>query len=365
MKHKLWLSLLLFAFTLCPAALDSTIWYVDGVNGSDNNNCKSRQSACKTIGHAISLASSGDSIVVAAATYTEKLTISISLRILGAGAKTTIIDGGGTGGSVVHISSTSADVTLSKLTIQNGFSFVGGGIRNFGTLTITNNTIQGNVASCLGGGGIYNDGELKINNSTIDGNRANAPEMCRGLGGGIYNHGGMLAINNSTVTGNSAIHGSVASCGGGIGGAGGAGILLKINNSTISGNSADLGGGVCKGAPSTVVFQNSIVANSSGGNCFGAMTSDGYNLSSDNTCNFSGPGDLDNIDPKLGTLGNHGGPTETIPLLAGSPAIDAGNPSGCTDGHGHLLKTDQRGYPRPDREDKSGCDMGAYERQSD
>jgi len=52
-------------------------------------------------------------------------------------------------------------------------------------------------------------------------------------------------------------------------------------------------------------------------------------------------------------------------LPSGSPAIDAGNPSGCTDGQSHLLKTDQRGQPRPDREDTRGCDMGAYERQTD
>jgi hypothetical protein len=64
-------------------------------------------------------------------------------------------------------------------------------------------------------------------------------------------------------------------------------------------------------------------------------------------------------------LGNYGGPTQTIPLLSGSPAIDAGNASGCTDGQGHLLKTDQRGAPRHDKEDAGGCDMGAYERQKD
>jgi hypothetical protein len=43
----------------------------------------------------------------------------------------------------------------------------------------------------------------------------------------------------------------------------------------------------------------------------------------------------------------------------------AENPNGCTDGSGHLLKTDQRGAPRPDKEDSSGCDMGAYEKQTD
>jgi hypothetical protein len=79
------------------AALASNIWYVDGVHGSDNNNCKSRQHACKTIGHGISLASSGDSIMVAAATYTENLTIGFSLKIVGSGAQATIVDGGQVG----------------------------------------------------------------------------------------------------------------------------------------------------------------------------------------------------------------------------------------------------------------------------
>jgi len=95
------------------------------------------------------------------------------------------------------------------------------------------------------------------------------------------------------------------------------------------------------------------------------MTSNGYNLSSDNTCDFNSTGDLNNTDPKLGQLGYYGGPTQTMPLLSGSPAIDAGNPNGCTDSHGHLLKTDQRGKPRPDKEDSGGCDMGAFERQKD
>jgi hypothetical protein len=137
---------------------------------------------------------------------------------------------------------------------------------------------------------------------------------------------------------------------------------LTINNSTISGNNT--GGILNNGKAAT--FQNSIVANNGlGGNCRGTMTSNGYNLSGDSSCKFDGTGDLNNTNPKLGKLGNYGGPTQTIPLLSGSPAIDAGNPSGCTDGQGHLLKTDQRGKPRPDKEDTGGCDMGAYERQTD
>jgi len=95
------------------------------------------------------------------------------------------------------------------------------------------------------------------------------------------------------------------------------------------------------------------------------VTSNGYNLSSDGTCNFYGPGDMNNTNPLLGPLQNNGGPTQTIALPSGSPAIDAGNPAGCTDGSGHLLATDQRGQPRPDKEDTGGCDIGAYESQTD
>src|SRR5215469_1064747 len=114
--------------------------------------------------------------------------------------------------------------------------------------------------------------------------------------------------------------------------------------------------------PNLAQFNNSPWT---GGNCSGTLTSEGYNLSSDSTCNFNNPGDLNNHDPMLGPLQNNGGPTQTMALHPGSPAIDGGNPSGCTDGQGHLLKTDQRGMPRPDKEDSVGCDIGAYESQSD
>jgi predicted outer membrane repeat protein len=374
MKHRLVFSslpLLVLILALAPTALASSTWYVDGVHGSDNNNCKSRQTACKTIGHAISLAHSGDSIMVAAATYTENLTIGFSLKVIGSGAETTIIDGGGVN-RVVTIPNANAHVALSNVTIRNGSAGDGGGIYNSGTLMVTNSTVAGNVAivQCFTlctakGGGIYNSGTLMVIDSTFSGNRVSmqCSHDCAAVGGGIYNSG-TLRISNSTINGNSAARDQCGSfcffTGGGVY----SGSTLTINNSTLSGNSATTaGGGIFSGG--TATLQNSIVANSSGENCYGTMTSKGYNLSSDNTCDFDNSGDLNNTDPKLGQLGNYGGPTQTMPLLSGSPAIDAGNPNGCTDGNGHLLKTDQRGEPRPDKEDKSGCDMGAYERQAD
>jgi len=51
----------------------------------------------------------------------------------------------------------------------------------------------------------------------------------------------------------------------------------------------------------------------------------------------------------LGPLKKNGGRTQTMALLSASPAIDAGNPSGCTDASGHLLKIHQRGEPHPDK----------------
>jgi hypothetical protein len=142
---------------------------------------------------------------------------------------------------------------------------------------------------------------------------------------------------------------------------------LTISNGTISGNGASTSqsAGIDTQFGQSANVQNTIIANNNGGNCYGGMTSHGYNLSSDSSCNFSGPGDLNSTNPELGTLGFYGGPTETIPLLSGSPAIDAGNPNGCTDNLGNLLKTDQRGMPRHDPEDTRGCDIGAYESQSD
>jgi hypothetical protein len=375
MQHKLTLTgllvMALFAATV-PAALGtstttSTTWYVDGINGSDSNSCTAPTAACKTIGHALSLAHSSDSIKVAAATYTENLTIGHSLKITGVSAQTTIIDGGGVN-TVVTISSGN-NVTLSNFTIRNGST---SGIINGATLTIKNSTVSGNQAHlhCVGlqcfayGGGIYNGGRMTINASTISGNNAfvSCPQnhSCTFSGGGIANFGMLaLTIINSTISGNTAGDGSSASPGAGIYNQAG---TVAVSSSTIDGNFA---GGISSPG-GKVTLQNSIVASNAGGNCSGAgVSSNGYNLSSDNTCNLSNAGDMNNVDPILGPLQNNGGPTQTMAVTSGSPAIDAGNPLGCTDSHGNLLKTDQRGMPRRDSEDSVGCDLGAYESLGD
>jgi hypothetical protein len=349
------LPLLVLILAFAPAALASTL-YVNGAKGSDSNSCKSRQHACKTIGHAISMASSGYTVKVAASTYTENLTIGISLNILGANARTTIVDGNQSG-TVFTISSPAAVVLLSGLTIQNGKveGGYGGGIVSEGTLTVSNCSITGNNGSSSYGGGIVNlEGTATVTNSTITGNIATD-----GYGGGIANLEGTATVTNSTITGNSATDGY----GGGIVNIEG---TLTVSSSTITGNSAS--GGYAAGIANvegTTTSQNTILANS-GANCYGTMSSDGYNLSSDGSCNLNGKGDKSDKEPKLGMLGYHGGPTQTFPELLKSPTVDKGNPRGCTDGEGHKLTTDQRGSPRPGKNKKDKrCDIGAYERQTD
>lgn len=191
---------------------------------------------------------------------------------------------------------------------------------------------------------------MTVNGSTISGNKGGANIFATGAG---VANAATMAINNSTISGNTRITHGI----GGIANLQGA---LMISNSTIAGNQ----GGIYVNS-GTLSLQNSFVGNNSGGNCFGPVSSMGYNLSSDSTCDFRGPGDMNNTNPVLGTLGDYGGPTQTIRLFSGSPAIDAGNPNGCTNSNGVLLKTDQRGMPRPDTEDAGGCDMGAVEEQSD
>src|SRR5204862_7142141 len=74
------------------------------------------------------------------------------------------------------------------------------------------------------------------------------------------------------------------------------------------------------------------------------------------------------VDPKLGALLPHNGAPATRALLAGSPAIDAGNSEACVGpGPGvHILQTDQRGQPRYADGNADGfaiCDIGAFELQ--
>lgn len=264
----------------------------------------------------------------------------------GAGASNTILDGNGLD-RVLNVHGGSR-VEISGVTVQNGLADGGGGILNHGALNLSDSTISSNNSSGGGrGGGIANFGMLVIENSTISDNTVVDDP---GGGGGIHtgDAGAMLILTNSTVSGN---------VGGGIQ------IFDRgaiISNSTLSNN---IGGGIGDG---TADVTNTIIAdNLEGGDCAAPITSLGHNLDSDGSCNLTRPDDLPNINPLLGPLADNGGPTETHALLAGSPAIDAGEPV-CTDISGAPLTTDQRGEPRPVDGNGDGipaCDIGAFELQ--
>jgi hypothetical protein len=149
-------------------------------------------------------------------------------------------------------------------------------------------------------------------------------------GGGIFNQGGTVKLAYLTVYSNSA--------NGGVG----------------SPNGVGVGGGINATNGSLLLLDSIVAENPSGSDfyaTFGAITDGGDNLSSDISFPFSAPGSMNSTNPELGLLGNYGGPTQTVPLLAGSPAIDAGGADGCP-------ATDQRGVARPNG---GGCDIGAFE----
>jgi predicted outer membrane repeat protein len=366
-----------------------------------------------TLRHEIADAGSGDTITFAGDyTITVggaggTLMIDKNLTIDGAGHAVTVSGGGVTEVFWVNVGTTTF---LNHLTITGGSSPNGGGIQNRGTMTISNSTISGNQASAGagGGGGIANTGTLTVENSTFSGNSAFTSgggidnvgtltvQNCTfsgnqaGFGGGIYTVAGTLTVQNCTFSGNSApsgfgggiyqspgtltvqnctFSGNSANAGGGIYNDEG---MLTVHNSTFSGNSANSGGGIYNGAGILTVQNSTLSGNSSGPGVGGGIYDDAGPVHLLNTIiansptggDYAGAGLIVNYnnliedgsgspflsgDPNLGPLQDNGGPTQTMALLPGSPAIGQGNSA-------NSLATDQRGYLRD-----ATPDIGAFE----
>lgn len=283
----------------------------------------------------------------------------------------------------------------------------GGGIYSLGNVTVSNSTFH--LAAANGG-----TGGNAFGNTCLGGHTAGDGGAARGgaiLSDKLFSGSPGVIIDTSTFADNSA-HGGNGGSGGQIGGAcgshgqgglayGGAitnnnGGTLDIKHSTISGNNAEAGntgvnqggankpprlvgegtGGGIRVGPGTVTLENTIIASNTaanglgdttgapvpGPNVDGNVTSNGHNLlgTSTEATGFTGSGDQTNANPNLAALTNNGGPTETMALNPGSPAIDAGVAAGAT--------TDQRGLPRtvddggvPNTGGSDGTDIGAYE----
>jgi hypothetical protein len=221
----------------------------------------------------------------------------------------------------------------------------GGGIFNIPNshLTLIDSTVSRNVSGEAGG--IRFDDTGTVINSTIADNRVTddweRPGSLAGYGGGIDIRGrGLVDIRNSTITGNSATDG-----GGGINIA--PAYLDSLPSPITDVINPPLGHLTLR---NTIVADNTIgQATSDCKSVFATIESLGDNLDSGNSCHLTAENDLPNRDPGLAPLADNGGPTDTVALLPGSPALDAA--SDCP-------STDQRGTSRPQG---PACDIGAFE----
>ncbi len=297
-----------------------------------------------------------------------QLVISSSVTVTGPGADQLTINAGGTSrvlaitGGTVHVSGltltggfanrgggllndTPAITTLTDMIIQGNTAYevstvAGGGIRNSGTLTITGSTISGNQAANHSGGGIGNNGTLTILQSTLSGNSANL------AGGAIYNDSGNATIRHCTISGNTAVEG------GGLGSHFGG--TTTVDHSIVSGNIGLFPVG-------SEVFLRSGTVNLNSFNLLGDSSKSTYGA-----LRYITPGPTDILATSNGTmptalaailapLADNGGPTRTHDLVAGSPAINAGNA-----GFVPPPDVDQRGAPFA-RVWEGNIDIGAIE----
>jgi hypothetical protein len=222
--------------------------------------------------------------------------------------------------------------TLNNCTFSTNTAFVGGGFFNDigDTATLTDCTVAGNSAN--DGGGVSDLGTASLTNCTVSGNTANAADTAGGIDTSSSNTKASTTLTNCTVANNTNRT------------AGGRGGLFAGRYGT---------------AQATVTLRNTIVAENSGPQFGdsgasvgpGTFTSLGFNLSSDSSGNLVQTGDLQNANPLLAPLGSYGGPTQTLALLPGSPAINAGTTTGAP-------ATDQRGQRRV-----GAVDIGAFESQ--
>jgi YVTN family beta-propeller protein len=312
---------------------------------SGSGDCTSLVNACGSIQTAINAAEGGSyngddvTINVAGGTYTENDSIGASsldsLTIAGAGPSSTTVNGGGSGSVFTN---TSGTLTISGLTITNGAT----GIHNYGTMTVTDSTISGNI----GDGGIYLQSyqTLTLTDSTVSGNTSDS------AGGGIAIDDANVIVTDSTISGNSAATGA-----GGIDDYEGS---TTVTDSTVSGNTSGDGNPQIVNDYATVSVGATILANSTSGNCDG-VTDEGYNISDDNSCGFTATGSVNNsasLDTSLGALAYNGGPTQTIFPTNTSPAAGA-IPTGTTlNGVQVCSRTDQRGLAS-----FGNCTIGAVE----
>jgi CSLREA domain-containing protein len=369
-----------------PAGAATVTKTADSRDGKCDADCSLRE--------AIEAAAPGETVTVpASATPYEvsdgldSLVIEKDLTIAGAGARQTEVTAPGSLARPITVRSTALvvpDVTIRDMAITGGdgagagYSGQGGGVLatkaggiSGPKVVLERVRVEGNTATVTSkaqavGGGVTADGvgtTLTIRDSLIAGNRAVGTGESQATGGGVATFALATAqIENTTIAGNEAVADSPtngqSARGGGAAIAAGSSLL----NVTISANSAlrstqgailGRGGGL---SASSATVRNTVIAGNHAdragtGDCVEALAAQslgGNVLPAD--CG-PGPTDRTAVDAGLGALANNGGETDTMALLGGSPAIDAG--TGCPP-----PAADQRGVSRPSG---AACDAGAFE----
>lgn len=337
----------------------------------------------------------GDVINITDAVITESdILVNKDVTIQGQGADSTIVQAHADvdeANGRVFLVPTGAVVTIRRMTIRHGNPSSepqsGGGIRNEGELLIEESIISHNRGSA--GGGIFNDGTLTLVNCTVSSNTASGGDnfLECSTGGGIKNLVGVVTLLNSTVSGNTArgkggglhiaCHGTLVLVNSTVSGNStnndGGGIYLdgvgEFTHSTIVDNSAHNGGGVYVDGTAEVGlvrgllnYTNTIIADNTisfvkygVADCLiGDFASIGTNIN-----NLVKDGSCDSVhfgDPRLASLNDNGGDTQTHAPSHDSPVVDAIHTDEC------IVDTDQRGISRPYA---AGCDIGAFELEVD
>ena len=268
------------------------------------------------------------------------------LTIAGAGARASIVDGAG---NVEQVLITNGEATVRDVTVTGALAEPAsepGAVRNVGILRLERVAIVDNRSTGLGTGG---GSETTVVGSLIARNT--------GQGSGGIDNVSFLHVLSSTVTGNTAAPQGLSSfaVGGGVASIG----FATVEHSTIARNRLAPGVAIVKAANLAIftspVLDHGAVVRSSiidddggvGGNCAGRIGSGGGNVVSDGTCGLALAGDRV-ADPRLASLADNGGPTDTHALLDDSPAIGAAADCG---------NADQRGVVRL----QAVCDSGAFE----
>jgi hypothetical protein len=211
-----------------------------------------------------------------------------------------------------------------------------------GNLTLTEGSDE------VGGAIIAEDSEMGIQGCTFVYNDA-------GGGGAIFGDDAEVIIVNSTFSEDAAdAGGAILNEDGG---------LFLITNTTFSSNEAYDGADIYTDYAETEVNSSIFADSIEDGNCSGYIDDEGYNISDDDSCGFSGTSVNDSTTLNLDPLGlqNNGGPTQTIAIEPDSQANNFIPIADCVDLFSEPVTTDQRGYGRPDPANLNFCDAGAFE----